>query len=205
VRREDIEALAALTEPVDELHRRATRHLNQIPNQVGNPRSIWSEQVWWDRVCDRIARRWQLDARSSRLLAAQLPAMVSAAERAADDARAAGADRLGRQQAMIRALAAVRRSWGAIATRIAVTETTRRLAEGRLTSAPGTALKRWVTEGDRRVRDTHREVGDQRPIPLNMPFLVGGAPMMFPGDPTGPPDEVVNCRCELKIVEGTRP
>jgi hypothetical protein len=34
---------------------------------------------------------------------------------------------------------------------------------------------------------------------------VGGFPMLMPGDPTAPPEEVVNCRCDLVIVnEGGR-
>jgi hypothetical protein len=33
------------------------------------------------------------------------------------------------------------------------------------------------------------------PIPVDEPFIVGGAELMYPGDPAGPPEETINCRC----------
>jgi hypothetical protein len=37
----------------------------------------------------------------------------------------------------------------------------------------------------------------KEPIAINQPFLVGGVNMMYPGDPTAPAGEVVNCRCVM--------
>jgi uncharacterized protein with gpF-like domain len=101
--------------------------------------------------------------------------------------------------------------WRNRARVIAVTETTRALGAG--TTAAGLEQsrvtgrllqKRWRTEHDDRVRPAHRAV-DGVTLPLYQPFMVGGYPLMFPGDPMGPADEVVNCRCDLVIVnEGGR-
>lgn len=61
--------------------------------------------------------------------------------------------------------------------------------------------KVWVaTVGDGRTRETHREADGQR-VPLDQPFIVGGFPLMFPGDPSGPPELVINCRCSMLLTE----
>ena len=101
--------------------------------------------------------------------------------------------------------------WANRARVIAITETTRAYGAG--TTAAGLEQsrvtgrllrKRWRTEHDDRVRASHRHV-DGVTLPLYQPFNVGGFPLMFPGDPMGPADEVVNCRCDLVIVnEGGR-
>lgn len=96
--------------------------------------------------------------------------------------------------------------WANRASVIAVTEVTRAYGAG--TTAAGLEQsrvtgrllqKRWRTEHDQRVRASHVAV-DGVTIPLYLPFNVGGYMMMFPGDPLGPADEVVNCRCDLVIV-----
>ena len=59
-------------------------------------------------------------------------------------------------------------------------------------------LKRWVSAGDTRVRATHLSAHIyymDNPIPVTEPFIVGGAALMFPGDPAGPASETINCRC----------
>lgn len=65
-------------------------------------------------------------------------------------------------------------------------------------SAP--VYKRWKNADDDRVRPTHVEAEDQLQ-PLQSPFIVGGAPLMFPGDPAGPDGEVINCRCTLVYLD----
>jgi hypothetical protein len=101
--------------------------------------------------------------------------------------------------------------WANRARVIAITEVTRAYGAG--TTAAGLEQsrvtgrllqKRWRSSHDSRVRSTHVAV-DGVTIPLYQPFNVGGYPMLFPGDPMGPADEVVGCRCDLVIVnEGGR-
>lgn len=101
--------------------------------------------------------------------------------------------------------------WANRARVIAITETTRAYGAGTVAAGleqsrvTGRLLqKRWRTEHDDRVRASHRAV-DGVTIPLYQSFNVGGTPMLYPGDPTAPADEVVNCRCDMVIVnEGGR-
>ncbi len=63
----------------------------------------------------------------------------------------------------------------------------------------GYTRKTWITEGDRKVRKTHREVG-MREISINEYFLVGDSLMMYPHDNITfdiDPKEVINCRCSV--------
>lgn len=57
--------------------------------------------------------------------------------------------------------------------------------------------KRWVTVQDERVRDSHAELHGMV-VPVEEEFPNG---LMFPGDPSGPPEEVYNCRCSLEWVD----
>ncbi len=59
--------------------------------------------------------------------------------------------------------------------------------------------KEWIASFDDRTRSTHAEAGASEPIPQNEPFMVGGALMMYPGDPSGPASEVINCRCSIAV------
>jgi hypothetical protein len=96
--------------------------------------------------------------------------------------------------------------WPNRARVIAQTETTRAYGAGTLAAGmeqsriTGRLLqKRWDTEHDDRVRSSHREV-DGEVRDLGMPYYVDGFPLMFPGDPIGPPETVINCRCDLMIL-----
>ena len=62
---------------------------------------------------------------------------------------------------------------------------------------------RWVTVHDNRVRPTH-VAADGQVQDLGTPFLVGGAHLLYPGDPAGPLKETANCRCIL-IPTDARP
>lgn len=53
----------------------------------------------------------------------------------------------------------------------------------------------WIDTKDKRTRHDHIIAGLQPPIPANQSFLVGGIYMLYPGDPTAPAEQVVNCRC----------
>lgn len=88
------------------------------------------------------------------------------------------------------------------ARRIARTEMNRAannasLAEMLFSGLDGT--KRWDANEDNRTRPTHHEA-DGQSVPLAETFDVGGFPLLYPGDPTGPPQETINCRCDLTHV-----
>lgn len=59
--------------------------------------------------------------------------------------------------------------------------------------------KVWISTDDQRTRPTHVEADGQRTL-LGSPFRVGGAALLFPGDPRGPAAEVINCRCSMMPV-----
>ena len=85
------------------------------------------------------------------------------------------------------------------ALRIARTQTAGAVSTGRHAGmvAAGCELKGWITSGDAEVRESHRDAGIKyaRGIPVQEPFIVNGIALMYPGDPAGPPAEIVNCRC----------
>jgi hypothetical protein len=98
--------------------------------------------------------------------------------------------------------------WPNRARTIAQTETTRARAAGTMgagieqSRVSGKQLsKTWLSRHDNDVRTDHREV-DGKTVPVWMPFQVGVSSMQFPGDPTAPPGEVINCRCSLVIGDG---
>jgi hypothetical protein len=62
--------------------------------------------------------------------------------------------------------------------------------------------RRWQAAEDARTRPTHNEA-DGQTVALNQPFTVGGASLDFPGDPSGPPGEIINCRCTTITVIDT--
>lgn len=51
--------------------------------------------------------------------------------------------------------------------------------------------KRWVATLDKRTRDHHLHMNGEV-VAMDKPFSNG---LMFPGDPDGPPGEIINCRC----------
>lgn len=54
--------------------------------------------------------------------------------------------------------------------------------------------KEWVSTHDSHTRPTHHAADGQRQE-LNAHFVVGGAFLQYPGDPDGPPEEIISCRC----------
>lgn len=58
----------------------------------------------------------------------------------------------------------------------------------------GYTKKTWITEGDRKVRKTHRAV-DRETIGITEYFLVGDSLMMYAHDFNAEAKEIVNCRC----------
>jgi hypothetical protein len=60
----------------------------------------------------------------------------------------------------------------------------------------GPKEKSWEATRDPETRDTHNEMS-RRPIPINQPFEVGEASLMYPREPGGLAQEVINCRCTM--------
>lgn len=58
----------------------------------------------------------------------------------------------------------------------------------------------WLSTIDTRTRPTHVAADGQR-RPVGVPFDVGGFQLAFPGDPTGPAQEVIQCRCTTLLLE----
>lgn len=82
---------------------------------------------------------------------------------------------------------------------IARTETHSASQAGSLLAAESTGVvqtKEWVSVEDERARPDHIAANGQV-VPLNQPFTVGGHKLAYPGDPSGPAEEVINCRCVL--------
>jgi hypothetical protein len=97
--------------------------------------------------------------------------------------------------------------WPNRATVIARTETIGALNAGRVDAFSIVAADSeepmelmWLATDDDRTRHTHNVAEGQR-VPVGSPFIVGGFELRFPGDPLGPPQEVIQCRCVPLLVE----
>ncbi|MDP4501054.1 phage minor head protein [Nonomuraea turcica] len=64
--------------------------------------------------------------------------------------------------------------------------------------------KSWLATADERTRPAHWQA-DAATVPLAAPFLVGGEPLMYPGDPAGSPSNVIQCRCAVTFGYDDRP
>ena len=73
----------------------------------------------------------------------------------------------------------------------------------------GVSRKEWLAQLDGRERDSHRQAhfdysegGVPGPIKMSQAFKVGNSQLMYPGDPSGSPEETIQCRCtELPWLE----
>lgn len=86
------------------------------------------------------------------------------------------------------------------AKRIALTETGAAYGAGRQQAMEdaGVQFKSWLSSHGPNVRAAHRAAEIQyaaQPIPVDEPFIVGGEQLMYPGDPSGSPGNVINCQC----------
>jgi HK97 family phage portal protein len=90
-------------------------------------------------------------------------------------------------------------SMGYRSLRIARTEMTGSINDGALRTyqAQGYEEKMWSTTMDGKERDSHGEA-DGQTVPIDEPFHLAGGDGMYPGDPSLPPEELVNCRCVLQ-------
>lgn len=72
--------------------------------------------------------------------------------------------------------------------------------------------KRWIATSDMRTRASHLKIHMETknsPIPVDKPFYLTPQkgprrgrrfPLMYPGDPTAPPELTINCRCKMAII-----
>lgn len=92
--------------------------------------------------------------------------------------------------------------WPNRAVTVARTETHAAIMAGAYSGAVRDAERRgdpapfkvWVSTLDERTRPTHAEADRQQTL-LTSPFIVGGAQLQYPGDPRGPANETIQCRC----------
>ena len=59
-------------------------------------------------------------------------------------------------------------------------------------------VKVWRTQSDGDVRDSHQDLADDPPIPVDSVFANG---LLCPGDRGGPIEEWINCRCWPEYFE----
>jgi len=119
--------------------------------------------------------------------------------KAVDDGYRSGAT-LPEVAAGLRAIIPTIARWSADA--IARTETHCAANYGRNEAAKETGLplrREWLAAHDERTREAHAEA-DGQIVGMDDAFTVGGVPMMYPGDPSAPPELVVNCRCTLGYI-----
>lgn len=102
-------------------------------------------------------------------------------------------------------------NWPARARTVAVTEVHRAYNMGSLAAALRTQqdkplsilFKHWLSRHDSAVRPEHRLADGQVRL-VSQPFIVAGEPLMAPGDPSGSPWNVINCRCKQRFTWGRR-
>lgn len=63
--------------------------------------------------------------------------------------------------------------------------------------------KLWMATNDNRTRPHHREA-DGQTVPIDSTFSVGGFRLEYPGDPNGPGEEVILCRCTMGYTDEPR-
>jgi uncharacterized protein with gpF-like domain len=60
----------------------------------------------------------------------------------------------------------------------------------------------WQTRGDEQVRESHAAM-DGQCVSIDEPFISGdGNELQYPGDPSAPPSDTYNCRCEVIPLTG---
>jgi len=90
--------------------------------------------------------------------------------------------------------------------RIARTETAQISGMVRHANLEGEGIKKkeWNTAGDEDVREAHKIFGSLGPVPIGHNYMTDigqSGKLMYPNDPEGPADQVINCRCvELPVI-----
>ena len=91
------------------------------------------------------------------------------------------------------------------ATRIARTENANATNRGAWMQAEESGTyrsKEWLAFNDNDTRDTHSANMDLGIVPMDFAYSgEKGASLQFPGDPSGGPEDVINCRCVLAYYD----
>jgi uncharacterized protein with gpF-like domain len=85
---------------------------------------------------------------------------------------------------------------------IARTETHGAANFGATSAAKETGLplrKEWIAAEDARTREDHA-LADGQIVGMDDAFDVGGASLMYPGDPSAPVEQIANCRCAQGFI-----
>lgn len=98
----------------------------------------------------------------------------------------------------IRKMISTRGSWRKGLAIHATTATIEGIKGQVIDAAGDTITKKWKTRKDHKVRDTHA-LAEGQTRRGGKPFLVGGFPMRYPGDPLAPIELTINCRCFMEV------
>jgi hypothetical protein len=80
------------------------------------------------------------------------------------------------------------------------THTAANYAAHEAVASTGIDMRReWVSAEDDRARDSHLEANGQI-VSMLEPFVVDGEDLMYPADPSGSAENVINCRCAVVYV-----
>jgi hypothetical protein len=63
-------------------------------------------------------------------------------------------------------------------------------------------MREWVSAENERTREAHLEANGQI-VGMQEDFVVDGENLAYPGDPSGSPENVINCRCSVVFTEKT--
>lgn len=155
----------------------------------------------FDEIRDRVGRVLDIDA-PTRRLREQITAVDEEIKR-----EGPRSDLKRRRRELWQAHDASLGEWRYNARRIARTEAHGAREAGQLAAARqmeqadgGKFYKRWLDTNDERTRPTHN-LADGQMVRISESFLVGGFYLDCPGDPTGPPQEIIQCRCDTLILD----
>lgn len=149
----------------------------------------WGQSRWWSRittaVLDLAADTAMEEGADDRPLALQL--VTDMLKEPLDDAlRQTSAPSSPVSDAQVERIV----KWVSTAAVNTGTTVAASLDEGDLTME-------WVTMHDENVRETHRKA-DGQTVPVGDTFSVGGFDLHYPGEPVGPPEVWINCRCLVR-------
>lgn len=144
------------------------------------------------RVSDPVAQAWMANA-ANRLVAVGDEIWEHArAELVTGMAAGEGITALADRVATASALLAVPRA--EVIARTEVNSAANAGATTQLRTLDVPATKTWLATTDPRTREAHLDADGQQ-VGINDSFTVDGESLDFPGDPSGSPGNVINCRC----------